>query len=177
MTAFKWQPYFPSGQPSCRHYFFVHPLHRGLHSIFMTLAETNEVSGPVCFAPRVLGASQSKTSTSALETFGNRSAPDAQAVSLLKCNSSPYQQQHTPCRGRNLSYISEDAPLDVVLRKFVTGNSHIMIAHKPDSSGPIDVVLEGASITGLITLEDVMETLIQVCIAAASTGVLLYHQL
>lgn len=52
-----------------------------------------------------------------------------------------------------------------------------MIARKPDSSGPIDVVLEGASITGLITLEDVMETLIQVRSAAASMGVWLYHQL
>ena len=58
--------------------------------------------------------------------------------------------------------MSEEAALDEVLRNFITGNNHIMIAHRCDGSGHTDANIEAAYITGLITLEDVMETLIQV---------------
>lgn len=61
-----------------------------------------------------------------------------------------------------MTHVSEEAALDEVLRNFVTGNNHMMIAHRPDASSYTEGSIETASISGLITLEDVMETLIQV---------------
>lgn len=54
-------------------------------------------------------------------------------------------------RGRNAGHVSEDEPLDQVFKLFMTSSNHMLLAHRDDGT-----------VTGLITLEDVMEELIQV---------------
>ena len=59
--------------------------------------------------------------------------------------------RHCACRGRNAAHVSEDEPLDSVFKLFMTSYNHMLLAYAEDST-----------VTGLITLEDVMEELIQV---------------
>ena len=54
-------------------------------------------------------------------------------------------------RGRNAGHVSEIEPLDSVFKLFMTSSNHMLLAHSEDGT-----------VTGLITLEDVMEELIQV---------------
>lgn len=53
--------------------------------------------------------------------------------------------------------------LDVVFKGFISSSNHMLIAHKPlqGSLSRADQ-LEASPVTGLITLEDVLETVIQV---------------
>ncbi|KAK9793438.1 hypothetical protein WJX73_001824 [Symbiochloris irregularis] len=53
-------------------------------------------------------------------------------------------------RGRNAGYVSETEPLDSVFKLFMNTSNHMLLAHS-----------EEHDVTGLITLEDVMEELIQ----------------
>ena len=55
------------------------------------------------------------------------------------------------CRGRNAPLVSETEPLDVVFKLFMTSYHHMLLA--TDRAG---------TVTGLITLEDVMEEILQV---------------
>lgn len=66
------------------------------------------------------------------------------------------------CRGRNVAHVSEEAPLDEVLRTFMTSNNHMLIAHAACTSSYDGANISSTAVTGLITLEDVMETLMQV---------------
>ena len=68
------------------------------------------------------------------------------------------------CRGRNVAHVAEDKTLDEVLKTFMTCNNHMLIAHvaQPEPSGSDALDISSMEVTGLITLEDVMETLIQV---------------
>ena len=58
--------------------------------------------------------------------------------------------------------MSEEAPLDEVLRTFMTSNNHMLIAHSGGAASHDGALIADTVVTGLITLEDVMETLIQV---------------
>lgn len=55
-------------------------------------------------------------------------------------------------RGRNAARVSEAEPLDSVFKLFMTSANHMLLAHDDDSN-----------VTGLLTLEDVIEELIQAC--------------
>lgn len=55
-------------------------------------------------------------------------------------------------RGRNAQLVSENEPLDAVFKLFMTCYHHMLLA--TDRSG---------TVTGLITLEDVMEEILQAC--------------
>ena len=62
------------------------------------------------------------------------------------------------CRGRNVTYVSENVKLDVVFKEFMTSANHMLLVRRePDMPGGRD-----GDVTGLITLEDVMEELIGV---------------
>ncbi len=75
--------------------------------------------------------------------------------------------------------------LDVVFKGFISSSNHMLIAHRPlDGSLPRADHLEASPVTGLITLEDVLETVIQVqaylCCQDATRDcwkVLCYHML
>ena len=54
------------------------------------------------------------------------------------------------CRGRNTHFVSQDEPLDAVFKLFMKGSSHMLLARSTEST-----------VTGLITLEDVMEEIVQ----------------
>ncbi|CAL5222079.1 g4385 [Coccomyxa viridis] len=59
-------------------------------------------------------------------------------------------------RGRNVTYVREDVKLDVVFKEFMTSANHMLLVRRePDMPGGPD-----GDVTGLITLEDVMEELI-----------------
>ena len=68
------------------------------------------------------------------------------------------------CRGRQaVGHVFEDEMLDVVFKGFISSSNHMLIAHRPlDGSLPRADHLEASPVTGLITLEDVLETVIQV---------------
>ncbi len=68
-------------------------------------------------------------------------------------------------RGRNVAHVSQEAPLDEVLRTFMSSNNHMLIAHAAAGSSYDGADLASTAVTGLITLEDVMETLMQVTVA------------
>ena len=62
------------------------------------------------------------------------------------------------CRGRNVTYVRENVKLDVVFKEFMTSANHMLLVRRePDMPGGPD-----GDVTGLITLEDVMEELIGV---------------
>ncbi len=64
-------------------------------------------------------------------------------------------------RGRNVASVREDVKLDVVFKEFMSSNNHMLLVRRaPDMPGAPD-----GEVVGLITLEDVMEELIQVCAA------------
>ena len=48
------------------------------------------------------------------------------------------------------------------LRTFMTSNNHMLIAHAAASTSYDGADIASTAVTGLITLEDVMETLMQV---------------
>ena len=54
------------------------------------------------------------------------------------------------CRGRNAQLVSETEPLDVVFKLFMTCYHHMLLA--TDRAG---------TVTGLLTLEDVIEEIVQ----------------
>lgn len=60
-----------------------------------------------------------------------------------------------------MAHVSEEAPLDEVLRTFMTSNNHMLIAHAAASTSYDGADIASTAVTGLITLEDVMETLMQ----------------
>lgn len=63
------------------------------------------------------------------------------------------------CRGRDVAWVREDVMLDVVFKEFMSSNNHMLLVRRaPDMRGGPD-----GEVIGLITLEDVMEELIQVC--------------
>ncbi|BDA50022.1 Metal transporter CNNM4 [Coccomyxa sp. Obi] len=60
-------------------------------------------------------------------------------------------------RGRNVASVREDVKLDVVFKEFMSSNNHMLLVRRaPDMPGAPD-----GEVVGLITLEDVMEELIQ----------------
>jgi CBS domain containing-hemolysin-like protein len=62
------------------------------------------------------------------------------------------------CRGRNVAYVREDVKLDVVFKEFMSSANHMLLVRRePAMPGGPD-----GDVTGLITLEDVMEELIGV---------------
>jgi len=62
------------------------------------------------------------------------------------------------CRGKNVTYVREDVKLDVVFKEFMSSATHmVLVRREPDMPGGPD-----GDVTGLITLEDVMEELIGV---------------
>ena len=62
------------------------------------------------------------------------------------------------CRGRNVAYVREDVKLDVVFKEFMSSANHMLLVRRePTMPGGPD-----GDVTGLITLEDVMEELIGV---------------
>ncbi|KAK9814494.1 hypothetical protein WJX72_006765 [[Myrmecia] bisecta] len=65
-------------------------------------------------------------------------------------------------RGRNVFHISEDVTLDKVFKVFMTSANHLLIAHRGsfDENASQSEIAAG-EVTGLITLEDVIEQLIQ----------------
>lgn len=65
------------------------------------------------------------------------------------------------CRGRGVARVSENDTLDGVFKRFLTANNHMLIACNPES--PDTSSLEGPNCapTGLITLEDVLEEVLQ----------------
>lgn len=60
-----------------------------------------------------------------------------------------------------MAHVSEEVPLDEVLRTFMTSNNHMLIAHVPPAAAYDGANIDTARVTGLITLEDVMETFMQ----------------
>jgi CBS domain containing-hemolysin-like protein len=60
-------------------------------------------------------------------------------------------------RGRDVKSVREDVNLDLVFKEFMTSSNHMLLVRRaPDlPSGP------DGEVVGLITLEDVMEELIQ----------------
>ena len=61
-----------------------------------------------------------------------------------------------------MASVREDVKLDVVFKEFMSSNNHMLLVRRaPDMPGASD-----GDVVGLITLEDVMEELIQVCAAA-----------
>ncbi|KAK9864836.1 hypothetical protein WJX84_007154, partial [Apatococcus fuscideae] len=66
-------------------------------------------------------------------------------------------------RGRQAAgHVLEDEKLDVVFKGFISSANHMLIAHRP-LNGSLSRAdqLEASPVTGLITLEDVLETVIQ----------------
>ncbi len=62
------------------------------------------------------------------------------------------------CRGRDVASVREDVKLDVVFKEFMSSSNHMLLVRRaPDMPGGPD-----GDVIGLITLEDVMEELIQV---------------
>ena len=55
------------------------------------------------------------------------------------------------CRGRNARQVNEQEPLDAVFKLFMTSYHHMLLATSAQGT-----------VTGLITLEDVMEEIVQV---------------
>ena len=64
-----------------------------------------------------------------------------------------------------MAHVSEEAPLDEVLRTFMTSNNHMLIAHAAAATSYDGADIASTAVTGLITLEDVMETLMQASIS------------
>ena len=54
------------------------------------------------------------------------------------------------CRGRNAQLVNEEQPLDAVFKLFMTSYHHMLLATSADGT-----------VTGLVTLEDVIEEMIQ----------------
>jgi hypothetical protein len=72
------------------------------------------------------------------------------------------------CRGRDVASVREDVKLDVVFKEFMSSNNHMLLVRRaPDMPGAPD-----GEVVGLITLEDVMEELIQVRLGFAFSAVI-----
>ena len=67
-----------------------------------------------------------------------------------------------------MASVREDVKLDVVFKEFMSSNNHMLLVRRaPDMPGAPD-----GEVVGLITLEDVMEELIQVRLGFAFSAVI-----
>lgn len=64
-------------------------------------------------------------------------------------------------RGRGVARVSENDTLDGVFKRFITGNNHMLIACCPEPTGEGSLDGPACVPTGLITLEDVLEEVLQ----------------